>query len=505
MTSPSAAMTNTATYFAGAPLPKGSSSATVARIKGGSGYVWKASTLGSNGDKTDNAALDKLVKVNPADCAALEMDSSATIAPDGKSGILVVNTKATAGTAILLRGYEYTSPTPPESADDLETNENSSLKWFVLMVGPFDLNSSNCNALVIPFTVETSITNLYFVNDGEAKSLPLEIECPANIVVTCGQPVVYQPVMYAGCGDIQVDYSPPANTSFPVGVTPVVVTIKDQFGNSTNCTFTVTVMDLTPPVVPTLPVLTGECSVQVPAPTTIDICSGTSNLVTGVTTDPTNYDMQGSFTVHWRFDDGNGNGSTANQTVNVRDVTPPVKPVLTNLTYSYCGSSATPPTPTTTDNCAGTVAGTTTTSFPITTAGTTVVTWTFNDGNGNTTTATQNVTVASLTLSGFYSPINGTGGTCSAPLRTINLGSKIPIKFDLMCDSTPITSGQPPVVIIQAYSNNCVAGANLVDANAVYQNDWHYNWDSTGWTKGTYKVIVILPDGTSQYAFIKLK
>jgi len=124
---------------------------------------------GANPDKTDNAALDKLIKLPGADCANLEMDSTSTIAPDGKSGILVVNTKATAGTAILLRGYEYTGPLP-ETVEELETNEDSSLKWYVLMVGPFDLNSSNCNALIIPFTVETSITNLYFVSDGEAKS-----------------------------------------------------------------------------------------------------------------------------------------------------------------------------------------------------------------------------------------------------------------------------------------------------------------------------------------------
>src|SRR5258708_1819908 len=37
MTGPSAAMTNTATYFAGAPLPSGWCPATVARIKGTSG------------------------------------------------------------------------------------------------------------------------------------------------------------------------------------------------------------------------------------------------------------------------------------------------------------------------------------------------------------------------------------------------------------------------------------------------------------------------------------
>src|SRR5260370_25085697 len=40
MQSPSAAMTNTPTYFAGGPLPSGASLATISRIKGLPGYVW---------------------------------------------------------------------------------------------------------------------------------------------------------------------------------------------------------------------------------------------------------------------------------------------------------------------------------------------------------------------------------------------------------------------------------------------------------------------------------
>src|SRR5678815_4324301 len=80
-----------------------------------------------------------------------------------------------------------------------------------------------------------------------------------------------------------------------------------------------------------------------------DNCAGT---VTGTTSDPLVYNTQGTFTVHWTFNDGNGNTSTANQTVVVDDVTPPVAPVLASVT-GEC--SATVTAPTTTDNCAGTV------------------------------------------------------------------------------------------------------------------------------------------------------
>ena len=60
-------------------------------------------------------------------------------------------------------------------------------------------------------------------------------------------------MQFAGCGNITLSYSPTnlgtfPPGSFPVGVTPVTVTATDKDGNKTNCTFTVTVTDTTPPV-----------------------------------------------------------------------------------------------------------------------------------------------------------------------------------------------------------------------------------------------------------------
>src|SRR6185312_13365642 len=56
---PSASMKPTTGYIAGAPLPQGASSGTIAQVKGAAGYKWTAKTVGSNGDKTDNSNLDK--------------------------------------------------------------------------------------------------------------------------------------------------------------------------------------------------------------------------------------------------------------------------------------------------------------------------------------------------------------------------------------------------------------------------------------------------------------
>jgi hypothetical protein len=80
--------------------------------------------------------------------------------------------------------------------------------------------------------------------------------------------------------------------------------------------------------------------------------------------------------------------------------------------------SVTPPTPTATDNCAGVVNGVPDVSFPITAQGTTVVTWTYDDGNGNTSTQTQNVILSDVTAPVITCPanisVNNDPALCSA-------------------------------------------------------------------------------------------
>ena len=93
----------------------------------------------------------------------------------------------------------------------------------------------------------------------------------------------------------------------------------------------------------------------------------------------------------WTIADG-GVGGVCDQII------PDIDP-LSDLT-NECSVSPTAPTA---NN--GAITATTTTTFPITTQGTTVITWTYDDGNNNTTTQTQNVVlnndtplITSLTL-----------------------------------------------------------------------------------------------------------
>lgn len=149
------------------------------------------------------------------------------------------------------------------------------------------------------------------------------------------------------------------------------------------------------PEVPILLDLSDECSVTVTAPTTIDNCAGT---VTGTTTDPLTYSTEGVYSITWNFDDGNGNMSSTTQNVIIEDATAPIEDVasLADIT-SEC--EVTPDAPTATDNCVGSITGTPDVTFPIVSSGTTVVTWTYDDGNGNVTTQTQNVIITPIDVS----------------------------------------------------------------------------------------------------------
>ena len=81
------------------------------------------------------------------------------------------------------------------------------------------------------------------------------------------------------------------------------------------------------PDITTLPNVTGECSATITAaPTATDNCAGT---ITGTTSDPLTYNSQGTFTIEWTYDAGNGNTLTQSQTVIIDDVSAPMPDEVT--------------------------------------------------------------------------------------------------------------------------------------------------------------------------------
>ncbi len=175
------------------------------------------------------------------------------------------------------------------------------------------------------------------------------------------------------------------------GLVTITLTVSDTDSGTVRSIYTVDIIDVTNPEIPTLSDITSECSVLVPVPTTTDNCTGT---ITGTTDDPLTYTAIGSYTVNWKFSDGNGNSILVAQKVTITDVTKLVVPTLSDIT-SEC--SVLVPVPTTTGSCTGTITGTTDDPTTYTTQGSYTINWTFDDGNGNSIVVPQKVVVKDVT------------------------------------------------------------------------------------------------------------
>jgi len=143
-------------------------------------------------------------------------------------------------------------------------------------------------------------------------------------------------------------------------------------------------------------------------------------------------------------------GQTYSINVNPIVCTAPVANV-TSLPNVNAQCSATPVAPTATSNCYGTITATTPTVFPITTQGTTVVTWTYNDGNGNTSTQNQNV-ILNNTMTAV---IAGTASVCSGSNSNLQV---------------TITGGVSPYTVVYTNGTSNFTVTNYTSGTAIVVN-----------------------------------
>ena len=214
---------------------------------------------------------------------------------------------------------------------------------------------------------------------------------------SCAAVVDYAiPLAFDNCAqNVAVDGGPLPGSSFPSGMTVVEFTATDDFGNTATCSFTITVIDLNPPVLDTCPpdltlmALSDTCGAFASwtAPMAMDDC--TPDVTLSSTQDPGSFFPAGTTDVVYTASDAGGNSSTCSFSVTVTEDTPPV---ITNCPVGFvfemppdkCDTLVTWTVPQATDNCAldtliaseqpGTVFGT----------GTHTVTYTAIDEAGNT-------------------------------------------------------------------------------------------------------------------------
>ncbi|MFM2208196.1 MAG: hypothetical protein RL213_2171, partial [Bacteroidota bacterium] len=193
---------------------------------------------------------------------------------------------------------------------------------------------------------------------------------------------------------------------FPIGTTTVTATATDSYGLTASCSFDVTVNDEENPTISCVSDQTkstdaGACSYTVVGtefdPTAFDDnCTGAtvSNDFNSSSTLAGAVFSKGTTSVTWTVLDASGNTATCSFDVTVNDNEAPIVPDLLAI-VEECSAALVAPT--TTDNCAGTVTGTTTDPVVYSAQGSYSVTWTFSDGFGNTSTATQSVTIDDVT------------------------------------------------------------------------------------------------------------
>ena len=141
--------------------------------------------------------------------------------------------------------------------------------------------------------------------------------------------------------------------------------------------------------------------------------------------------------------------------------------------------------------------------------GITLVTATAVDSANNIATVQFSVARPFVTFNGFYSPISGIGGTYAAPLRCINAGNKIPIKFDTSFCGACYQSSAPPTVTITKRNPSTGAIIGVPVDHQYFQwvsNQWHFNWNTLTTDKGIYRIEVVLGDGSpNPYAIVQLR
>ena len=244
-----------------------------------------------------------------------------------------------------------------------------------------------------------------------------------------------------GCSSVNITRSGvPAGNLFPVGTTTVTFTATDASGNSASATQTVNVIDDTQPVVTvpssqTVNTDAGACSANVtPGTATATDNCGVAGIA-GTRSDGEALSApypKGTTTITWTATDIHGNVNTGAQTITVTDNESPHLSIPAHKTASndpgMCAANVDPGTATATDNCPGvSVSGARSDSQPLNApypVGTTTITWTATDADGNTTSGNQTVTVNDTENPSIIVPVNITTGTdpgaCSA---SINVGA----------------------------------------------------------------------------------
>ncbi|MFK5958589.1 MAG: Ig-like domain-containing protein, partial [Lutibacter sp.] len=380
----------------------------------------------SNGEKAFQEATSLSVNLNPTNQEGC-VDHSAFFAASATTSILPTNPITTANTDVTYVWYEST---------DGGTSFNYITDGTIASGAITTLEVSN-----VTTAMSGNIYKVVFSNEGNICGA--EAQATLNVKAKIA-PIVVPPndITLEGCGTgaitgityqqtqtiisiidfNNIDTASSATDNGVVasityqdiatGTCPMVVTrtftVTDDCGLITQKTQLITIQDTTPPTASNPAPISGiQCIGNIPASDVTVVTDEADNCTTSPIVSFQSESNNGGvgsvvdpyiLTRIYSVTDACGNIKEVTQTITVEDTTAPVADAvsLSEITAQCSVTSLTAPTGT--DNCAGSVTVTNDATLPISGEGTTtVVTWTYDDGNGNTSTQTQNVIIDDVT------------------------------------------------------------------------------------------------------------
>jgi hypothetical protein len=179
-----------------------------------------------------------------------------------------------------------------------------------------------------------------------------------------------------------------------------------------------------------LPVIEANCRAVVTKRPIIK--TGCGQTITGTTKDPLSYERAGNYTINWTYRISESQSLTQTQQVIVKDDIPPV-PLIDSLPeiIAFCSLRITA-IPRAVDGCGGIIKATTADTLQYSTPGEYTVIWVYEDGNGNSTTQTQQVILKTQPIEMSIAP-NPTHNYFSIQVRLCNLDQKATLwVYDLL-------------------------------------------------------------------------
>ncbi len=376
-----------------------------------------------DGGSTDNCGFTPLLSVTPNtfDCSNVGPNTVTLLVGDGNGNqstcTAIVTVEDTMAPAAVCQNIDVildANGTASITAADIDngSNDNCGIASLSIDVTDFTCADIGSNDVTLTATdvngnVSTCIAVVTVIDD-----MAPVISCPTDIVTNtdaglCSAIVNFADAIASDNCNVTVSQTAglPSGSDFPVGVSTVEFTATDDGGNTTSCSFTITVEDNEAPVA-VCQDITIQLDANGDATITAADVDGGSNDACGVDTlaiDIDTFDCSnvGDNIVTLTVTDVNGNVSTCTATVTVEDATAP-EVFCQDIIVDLDDAGTVTILPTDIDNGSTDACGIATYELDIDTfdcshVGDNTVTLTVTDVNGNSATCTATVTVHDVT------------------------------------------------------------------------------------------------------------